>query len=90
MTLAHPGWVQELGQEVAELTSHHLSLFGLQGFTCRNHMNREYILPSHQATQSTRVPFSSLGLGLSLSTARCSCPMVGLLDVAVTHSFLVY
>lgn len=71
--LAHPGWVYELGQEVAELTSHRHLLFGPQGFACRSRVNREYIPPSHQATTAT---LSSLGSGLP--TAGVFVPAHGL------------
>lgn len=39
----HWGWVQGVGQKVARLTSHPLSLFCPQGFTCKSRVNREYI-----------------------------------------------
>lgn len=86
----HPGWVQEVGREAAELTSHHLSLFCLQGFACKSHVNREYISWWGVCCLPSRPPLSYRGhlvvpggplcpsAGGSLPVlAWHSCPAVG-------------
>lgn len=76
-SLGHWSWVQGVGQKVARLTSHPLSLFCPQGFTCKSRVNREYLSdrggqaafpPSR--TLVTRVTLSSLPLHLPASPER--------------------